>query len=114
MIFSIFIIIFFSTTFINHSNTSNNSNNIDNLNNNSLTQSNIKSSNSFFWPLPGTTRISSYFGKRTSPTAFASSYHKGIDIPATPGTNIYAAMSGTVITAAFSGSGGCTVSIKNR
>ena len=62
----------------------------------------------------GTTRISSYFGKRKSPTAFASSYHKGIDIPATPGTNIFAAMSGIVVTAGFSGSGGCTVTVVNK
>lgn len=69
--------------------------------------------NNFIWPVPGFSRISSYFGKRKSPTAFASSFHKGIDIPAPAGTNIYAAMSGTVITAKFSGSGGCTVTIQN-
>ncbi len=62
----------------------------------------------------GITKISSYFGRRSSPTAFASSLHKGIDIPATPGTNIFAAMSGTVVTASFSGSGGCTVTIINN
>lgn len=36
----------------------------------------------FAWPAPGYTKINSYFGKRTSPTAGASSYHKGIDIAA--------------------------------
>lgn len=65
------------------------------------------------WPLPEHKKISSYFGRRSSPTAYASSFHKGIDIPAPPGTNIYAAMSGTVITAKFSGSGGCTVTVQN-
>lgn len=62
----------------------------------------------------GTTRISSYYGKRKSPTAFASSFHKGIDIPANPGTNIFSAISGTVINASFSGSGGCTVTVTNN
>lgn len=72
------------------------------------------SSSSFMlWPLPNNRTISSYFGLRSSPTAYASSYHKGIDIPASPGTNIYAAMPGRVITAQFSGSGGCTVTIQN-
>lgn len=71
------------------------------------------SNGKFIWPIPGNTRISSYFGKRSSPTKFASSFHKGIDIPATPGTNIFAVMSGTVILAKFNGSGGCTVTIQN-
>ena len=65
------------------------------------------------WPIPDYKRISSYFGRRNSPTAYASSFHKGIDIPAPPGTNIYAAMSGTVVTACFNGSGGCTVTVQN-
>lgn len=73
----------------------------------------ISSGSKFFWPLLEYKSISSKFGRRTSPTAYASSYHKGIDIPAPPGTNIYAAMSGTVITAKFNGSGGCTVTVQN-
>ena len=36
----------------------------------------------FAWPSPGYTTITSYFGKRVSPTAGASSFHKGIDIGA--------------------------------
>ena len=49
------------------------------FNNNSYL-SNI--TDNFFWPLPGFSRISSYFGKRTSPTKGASTSHSGIDIPA--------------------------------
>ncbi|MBQ3409559.1 MAG: M23 family metallopeptidase [Clostridia bacterium] len=63
--------------------------------------------------MPNHKKISSYFGKRSSPTAYASSFHKGIDIPAPPGTNIYAAMSGIVVLAKFNGSGGCTVTIQS-
>ena len=44
----------------------------------------------FVWPLPGYTRISSYFGKRKSPTSGASSSHSGIDIPAPEGSNFIA------------------------
>ena len=43
----------------------------------------------YSWPVFGYYSISSYFGKRNSPTAGASSYHSGIDIPAPTGTNIY-------------------------
>ena len=44
------------------------------------------SSSGFMWPIPGYTKITSYFGKRQSPTQGASSYHKGIDIGAPEGT----------------------------
>ena len=36
----------------------------------------------FAWPIPGYTAISSQFGKRNAPTSGASTYHKGVDIPA--------------------------------
>lgn len=113
---SIFIIIFFIPTIQIYSNqTSQVSDNTSSFQQaaQNITYPNISSISGFAWPLLNYTRISSYFGRRSSPTAYASSYHKGIDIPAPPGTNIYAAMSGTVVGAKFSGSGGCTVTIQN-
>ena len=35
----------------------------------------------FVWPIPGYTRISSYFGKRVSPTSGASSSHSSNSLP---------------------------------
>lgn len=58
------------------------------------------------WPLDVSGRISSGFGKRSSPTAGASTYHKGIDIAASSGTPILAAAAGEVVTAAYSSSAG--------
>lgn len=63
------------------------------------------------WPLKVGGRISSYFGNRTSPTAGASSYHKGIDIAVAAGTPIVASGSGSVVTAAYSSSAGNYVMI---
>ena len=60
----------------------------------------------FTHPCPGYSRISSYFGPRKQPMAGASSNHKGIDYAAAPGTPIYAAASGTVTTAGYSGAEG--------
>ena len=58
-------------------------------------QTNLNNSLSFYsdifsWPIPGYTYISSYFGRRTSPTAGASSNHLGVDIPAPEGTYLHA------------------------
>ena len=68
----------------------------------------------FYWPVPGYTRISSYFGNRNSPTAGASSFHQGIDIPAPSGTSLVAAFSGTVTYIGFNGSGGYAIHIENN
>ena len=70
------------------------------------------SSGSWTRPLSGY-RISSPFGPRNSPTAGASSYHKGIDLAAPQGTPIYAARSGVVTTATYSNSSGYYVSINH-
>lgn len=67
------------------------------------------SNRGFAWPLPGITRISSYFGTRNSPTAYASSFHYGLDIPATEGTYFLSSISGKVVFAGFKGSGGYTI-----
>lgn len=71
------------------------------------------SNSSFYWPVPGYTRISSYFGKRNSPTAGASSFHQGIDIPAASGTNLVAVFDSVVTFIGFNGSGGYAIHLKN-
>jgi murein DD-endopeptidase MepM/ murein hydrolase activator NlpD len=55
----------------------------------------------FTWPAPGNYTITSYFGNRTSPTAGASTNHKGLDIACSTGDSIVAAASGTVIVATY-------------
>lgn len=71
------------------------------------------SSQGFYWPLPGKTFISSYFGKRVSPTTGASTYHGGIDIPASDGTYFLAVTDGQIIYTGFNGGGGYTITSKN-
>ena len=58
------------------------------------------------WPCPDSNRITSQFGKRTSPTKGASSNHQGIDIGAPTGTKVIAAASGEVVIAQYSYSAG--------
>lgn len=65
------------------------------------------------WPLNVSGRISSGFGPRTSPTAGASSYHRGLDIAVAYGTPIVAAGDGTVATASYSSSEGNYVMISH-
>ncbi len=77
----------------------------------STTYYDTSSSGAFAWPVPGYSRISSYFGPRTSPTAGASSNHKGIDIPCSTGTNIIASASGTVTISKYSSSAGYYIMI---
>ena len=65
----------------------------------------------FAWPIPGYTAISSYFGKRNAPTSGASTYHKGVDIPAPEGTNLIASCDGTITFTGFLGGGGYTITL---
>ena len=67
----------------------------------------------FIWPIPGYTRISSHFGKRNAPTAGASTFHKGCDIPAPPGTNLIATIDGTITFTGFLGGGGYTITLSS-
>ena len=54
----------------------------------------------FAWPTESTyTKVTSYFGWRSSPLSGNPEYHNGIDIPAAYGSAIYAADGGTVILA---------------
>ncbi len=67
--------------------------------------------NGFVWPIPGYTRISSFFGKRNAPTSGASSSHSGIDIPAPIGTKFIAVADGEITFRQFLGAGGYTITL---
>ncbi len=58
-------------------------------------------------------RLSSGFGKRTSPTRGASSYHKGVDWAVPTGTAVMASSSGTVTRAGWGSGYGYCVYIKH-
>ena len=67
--------------------------------------------NGVAWPIPGYTRISSNFGKRVAPTSGASTFHKGIDIPAPEGTALIAVEDGVITFTGFLGGGGYTITL---
>ncbi len=73
----------------------------------------VSETDGFIWPLAVRGTITSHFGKRSAPTAGASTYHKGTDIAAPEGTAIYAVASGTVTTATYSSSAGNYVMINH-
>ena len=77
-----------------------------------IVESDISSSHDFYWPIPGYTQLSSPFGKRTSPTTGASTYHSGIDIPAPEGTKLYSISDGEVVFASWGAGGGYTITIQ--
>lgn len=68
----------------------------------------------YAWPIPGYTRLSSPFGKRVAPTTGASTFHKGIDIPAPEGTKLIAVCNGTITFTGFLGGGGYTITLTNN
>ena len=67
----------------------------------------------FIWPCPSSSRITSGFGGRSSPTEGASSNHKGIDIGASTGSDILAAAGGTVTISTYSSSAGNYIMISH-
>ncbi len=68
----------------------------------------------FAWPTPGYTTITSYYGKRDSPTAGASNFHKGIDIGAAEGSNMIAIIDGEITFTGFLGGGGHTITLSHE
>lgn len=66
------------------------------------------------WGMPCSyIKLTSPYGNRTPPTAGASSFHQGVDLAGNRGTPIYAARSGKVTRAGYSGSGGHNVTINH-
>ncbi len=108
IIFLLFLVIFFVSVFFvpvidcSSQNVSNSNEFIENLEINQ---------NGFIWPIPGYTRLSSPFGKRTAPTGGASSFHYGCDIPAPQGTKLVALHDGVITFANFLGAGGYTITL---
>lgn len=101
IVFSILICIFFIPTL----SISNTSPEIDN------SQIIFYGNQNYAWPIPGYTRISSYFGKRNAPTTGASTFHKGVDIPAPEGTTLIAIYNGEITFTGFLGGGGYTITL---
>lgn len=69
------------------------------------------SDSEYIWPTPGYTTITSYYGKRISPTSGASSFHSGIDIGASEGSKLIAITSGKITFTGFLGGGGYTITL---
>ena len=76
---------------------------------NTVSIGNIK----FIWPCPSSSRVTSPFGGRSSPTEGASSNHQGMDIGAASGSNIIAAAAGEVIISTYSYSAGNYIMINH-
>ncbi len=67
----------------------------------------------FAWPVPSSSRITSYFGYRNHPLSGSYSLHRGIDIGASYGSDIIAAEDGVVTIAKYNGSYGRYVVINH-
>ena len=63
------------------------------------------------WPIPASSRVTSKFGYRNAPTAGASTFHQGIDVGAARGTEVIAAIAGTVKKAGYNSTSGYHVVI---
>lgn len=66
------------------------------------------------WPVPDSSRITSYFGTRKHPITGKMHTHSGMDIAAPSGTTIVAAASGEVVLAQWYGGFGNTVIIEHK
>lgn len=60
----------------------------------------------FVWPVAITNQITSAFGGRPSPTAGATSNHKGVDIAVPVGTSVAAAFDGVISKSGYSSARG--------
>lgn len=65
------------------------------------------------WPVPGYTRISSYFGWRDLSDSSEKSFHNGIDIPAPPGTPVESVSSGVATAVSYDDRSGNYITIKD-
>jgi murein DD-endopeptidase MepM/ murein hydrolase activator NlpD len=111
----IFVPAFFIPTFSSNFNQLSNSPTTTNINNKNENYYKFEiNSKGFVWPTPGYTRINSYFGRRSSPTRGASSFHLGIDIGAPAGSNLVAVTDSRVISLGFNGSGGYSIILKSH
>ena len=94
----------------------NNNSSSDSSNNDSSSDNNSSSSSSSSegWRVPCSyTRLTSPYGWRIHPITGKNSFHNGIDLAGPQGTPIYAARSGTVTTATYSGAYGYYVTINH-
>ncbi len=66
------------------------------------------------WPLPSKyTRISSGFGWRIHPVTGVDQFHRGIDIPAAYGTEIYSVNDGTVVECSYNYADGYYITVSH-
>lgn len=107
IILSVFISCFFIPAFsINFTNI---------LTQNSLTShSSIFLLNSFIWPTPSYTNITSHFGYRNSPITHKKAYHGGIDIAAPENSPILAIADGFVSYIGWYGANGYSVILSHE
>ena len=112
-IFCIFLVIFILVFYAISNVSSINFNTTYSLKLDNTNYSRYKLNGKYVWPVIGYTTITSYYGRRKSPTKGASSFHKGIDVGAPTGSNLVSIMDGRVIMAQFNASGGFTIIVQN-